>query len=72
MGLLLEECFDVLRENEKARAPLDGLGVRVADDLRLLDEEDFAPMLKTLRKIDCSPGLYIGCKFSTAPGRRRG
>ena len=50
MGLL-EECYDVLRDNTDANILLDDLGVRVAEDLRLLDEEDFAPMLVVTPRI---------------------
>ena len=48
---LLQECYDVLRGNKGASALLDDLGVETAGDLRLLDTEDFVPMLVTLKKI---------------------
>ena len=42
MGLL-EECYDVLRDNKDAKILLDDLGLRVAEDWGLLDEEDLYP-----------------------------
>ena len=67
MGLL-EECYDVLRDNKDAKILLDDLGVRVAEDLRLLDEEDLYPR----HAHGIAANFRIACEFSTALGRPRG
>ena len=64
MGLL-EECYDVLRDNKDAKILLDDLGVRVAEDLRLLDEEDLYPHAHAASS---DLNFRIACEFSTAPG----